>query len=113
MRSHNGTIRLALCFATLLGALSAVIWRQSVALDTLRELERLRDGRALAEAERSDLVREIEHLESRAIVVASARDRLSMRVPFAHEIVILPLQQHAPAPRAVDAANIAMSGAAR
>jgi hypothetical protein len=113
MRSHNGTIRLALCFAALLAALSAVIWRQSLALDRLRELDRLRDGRALAEAERSDLVRKIDQLESRAVVVASARDRLGMRVPLAHEIVILPLQPHAPAARAVDAANIAMSGAAR
>jgi cell division protein FtsL len=113
MRSHNGTIRLALCFAALLGALSAVIWRQSLALETLRELDRLRDGRALAEAERSELVRNIEQMESRAAVVAAARERLGMRVPFAHEIVILPLQLHAPAARPASAANIAMSGAAR
>lgn len=90
-----------------------VIWRQSLALETLRELDRLRDGRALAEAERSDLIRKIEQLESRAVVVAAAHDRLGMRVPYAHEIVILPLQQHTPAARAAVAPNIAMSGAAR
>ena len=113
MRSHNGTIRLAICFAALLCALSAVIWRQSLALEMLRDLDRLRDGRALAEAERSDLIRKIEQLESRAAVVAAARDRLGMRVPVADEIVILPLNGQAPAVRNPNTANIAMSGAAR
>ena len=107
----NGTIRLALCFALLLGALTLVIWRQSLALATLRELDQLRDGRALAEAERSDLVRRIEQLESRSVVVAAAQLRLGMRVPSANEIVILPLQIQTPATRAAGAANIAMSGA--
>ena len=107
----NGTIRLALCFAALLGALTLVIWRQSLALATLRELDQLRDGRALAEAERSDLVRKIEQLESRSAVVSAAQLRLGMRVPSASEIVILPLQAPTPATRAPSAANIAMSGA--
>ena len=111
MHSHNGTIRLALCFAALLGALTMVIWRQSLALATLRELDRVRDGRALAEAERSDLIRKIEQLESRAAVVSAAQARLGMRVPSAHEIVILPLQSTTPANRPTGAANIAMSGA--
>jgi cell division protein FtsL len=93
IRSHTGTIRLALCFAALLGALTMVIWRQSQALETLRALDNLRDSRALAEAERSDLARKIEELESRAHVVAGARERLGMRVPAAAEIVILPLQR--------------------
>jgi cell division protein FtsL len=111
MRSNNGTIRLALCFAALLAALTMVIWRQSLALETLSALDELRDGRALAEAERSDLIRKIEQLESRASVVNAARERLAMRVPFAHEIVILPLQQQVPQARPVDASNIAMTGA--
>jgi cell division protein FtsL len=93
MRSHTGTIRLALCFAALLAALTLVIWRQSNALVTLRALDKLRDSRALAEAERSDLMRQIEQLESRTHVVTAARDRLGMRVPLANEIVILPLQR--------------------
>jgi cell division protein FtsL len=114
MRSRNGTIRLALCFATLLGALTMVIWRQSLALETLGELDQLRDNRALAEAERSELVRKIDELESRATVVAAAQARLGMRVPSAHEIVIMPLQPNTPA-RRVDgaAAPMAMSGAQR
>ena len=113
MRSRNGTIRLALCFAALLGALTLVIWRQSLALATLGELDRLRDGRALAEAERSDLIRKIEQLESRATVVAAAQTRLGMRVPSAHEIVIMPLHSNTPARRVNGAAPIAMSGAQR
>ena len=93
MRSHTGTIRLALCFAALLGALTLVIWRQSIALETLRALDKLRDDRALSEAERSDLLRKIEQLESRNYVVTAARARLGMHVPLADEIVILPLQR--------------------
>ncbi|HEY0671692.1 MAG TPA: hypothetical protein VGD27_05470 [Longimicrobiales bacterium] len=110
MRSHSGTIRLALCFALLLAALTMVIWRQSNALETLRALDKLRDARALAEAERSDLLRKIEQLESRAIVVAAARTRLNMRVPSANEIVILPLRADELAPpRSAHSSNIAMS----
>lgn len=110
MRSHSGTIRLALCFALLLAALTMVIWRQSNALETLRALDKLRDARALAEAERSDLLRKIEQLESRAIVVAAARTRLNMRVPSANEIVILPLRaDELVSPRPANSSNIAMS----
>jgi cell division protein FtsL len=112
MRSHNGTIRLALCFAALLGALTMVIWRQSLALATLSELDQLRDSRALAEAERSELIRNIEHLESRSAVVGAAQLRLGMHVPSADEIVILPLQSHAPA-FPPTTGNVAMSGARR
>jgi cell division protein FtsL len=111
MKSNSGTIRLALCFALLVGALTMVIWRQSQAFETLRALDKLRDNRALAEAERSELSRKIEHLESRAVVVASAGQMLGMRVPSATEIVILPLQ--APRARPASGSNIAMSGAQR
>lgn len=111
MRSHTGTIRLALCFAALLGALTMVIWRQSLALETLGELDRLRDSRALAEAERSDLVRHIEQLESRAAVVTAAQERLGMRVPSAHEIVILPLERNTQQPSAASPGNVALSEA--
>lgn len=106
MRTHTGTIRLALCFAALLAALTLVIWRQSNALETLRELDKLRDSRALAEAERSDLLRKIERLESRNHVVTSARDRLGMRVPLADEIVILPLQRESNASSRAIAAGL-------
>lgn len=91
MRSHSGTIRLALAFAALLGALTMVIYRQSRALETLRYVESMRANRVIAEAERGELTRRIQTLESRGHVVTAARDRLGMHVPSAEEIVILPL----------------------
>lgn len=91
MRSHSGTIRLALAFAALLGALTLVIYRQSRALEILRYVESMRADRVVAEAERGELTRRIQTLESRAYVVTAARDRLGMHVPSADEIVILPL----------------------
>jgi cell division protein FtsL len=92
MRSHAGTIRLALAFAALLGALTLVIWRQSRALEVLRSVDQMRSARVIAEAERSELTRRIQRLESRGRVVAAARDRLGMHVPSAAEIIILPMQ---------------------
>jgi hypothetical protein len=92
MRSHAGLLRLVLAFAGLLGSLSLVVWRQSRALEVLRELDGLRTERALAEAARSEITRRIEYLESRARVTRDAA-RLGLRVPSsdAGEIVILPL----------------------
>jgi cell division protein FtsL len=84
-----GTIRVALAFATLLASLSLVVWRQSRALETLRELDAVRAERAVLEAERSALTRRIQHLESRGRLVAVAGERFGMRVPSGAEIVIL------------------------
>ena len=91
MRSHTGTIRLAFAFAALLAALTMVIYRQSRALEVLRAADEMRGARVIAEAERSELARRIQTLESRTRVVADARERLGMHVPSAEEIVILPL----------------------
>ncbi len=91
MRTHGGVLRLALAAAALLGSLSLVVWRQSRALELLRELDHTRTDRAIAEASRSDLNRRIEYLESRARVVTEAGAKLGLRVPSADEIVILPV----------------------
>jgi cell division protein FtsL len=91
MRTHAGLLRLALLSAALLGSLSLVVWRQSRALELLRDLDRTRMSRAIAEAQRSDVSRRVEYLEGRARVVAEAKSRLGLRVPSADEIVILPL----------------------
>ena len=98
MRSHAGLLRVVLAFAALLVSLSLVVWRQSRALEVLRELDALRTERAIAEAMRSELTRGIEYLESRARVVRDAA-RLGLRVPSsdAGEIVILPLSEGAAA----------------
>ena len=108
MRSHSGTIRLALAFAALLGALTMVIYRQSRALEVLRAADEMRSARVIAEAERSELARTIQTLQSRARVVTDARTRLGMHVPSANEIVILPLNgMVTPAPATTPAPAIA------
>lgn len=107
MRSHSGTIRLALSFAALLGSLTLVIWRQSRALEMLRGIDDMRSSRVIVEAERAELTRRIQTLESRGRVVADAHDRLAMHVPSANEIVILPLHA-APSARSATPTATAM-----
>ncbi len=98
MRGQPGVIRAALGFAVLLASLSLVVWRQSRALELLRELDEVRRQRAVAEAERSMLVQRIRRLESRSRVVAEASSKLRMHVPSGDEIVILRLDSVAVAP---------------
>lgn len=93
-------LRLALAFALLLGSLSLVVRRQSLALEALRATDDLRRDRAVVEAERADLLRRLQRLESRGHVVAAAGRRLGMHVPAGEEIVILPLDE-APSPPAL------------
>ena len=97
MHTHTGLLRLALAFAALFASLSLVVWRQSRALDVLRELDRTRTAAAIAEAERSDLTRRLEFLESRAHIVSEAKRQLGLRVPSANEIVIMRLDRPSPA----------------
>ena len=80
---------MAVATVALLSSLVLVAWRQSRALEALAELDRVREGRALAEAEKADLERRIEHLESRGRIVREARATLRMRAPQAREIIIL------------------------
>lgn len=91
MRGPSGILTAALAFAALLASLSLVVWRQSRALEALRALETVRSERAVSEAERVELSRRKQMLESRSRVVAAAGERLGMRVPGGAEIVILPL----------------------
>lgn len=85
----RGTIRTALACAALFGALTLVVWRQSRALEVMRELDATRQSRALAEAERSALIHEEQRLESRPRVLATAEARLGMHVPAGSEITIV------------------------
>lgn len=89
-RRSSGVLRLALALATLMAALSLVVWRQSRALEAVRALEKARDERAAAEAARTEVQDRIQRLESRGRVVADAEKRLGMHVPTGEEIVILP-----------------------
>jgi cell division protein FtsL len=90
MKSFPRTLLLALGFAVLLASLSAVIWRQSRALESQRAAEELRDEATVLEARKAQLAHRIQELESRERVVAVAGARLDMRVPAADEIVLLP-----------------------
>ncbi|HEY8469342.1 MAG TPA: cell division protein FtsL [Longimicrobiales bacterium] len=91
MRGLSGALGAALAFAAFLASLSLVVWRQSRTLEVLRALEAVRSERAVAEAERVELNRRRQMLESRSRVVKAAGERLGMRVPRGPEIVILPL----------------------
>jgi cell division protein FtsL len=90
MKPFQRTFLLALSFAVLLGSLSAVIWRQSRALDAQRSAEALREESSLLEARRAQLAHRIRELESRERVVGVAQSRLHMHVPSSDEIVLLP-----------------------
>ena len=81
--------RAALTVAVLLLALGFVTWRQSRAFEVLGHLEEVRRANAEARAERIDLERNVQTLESRSRVVPAARSRLGMHTPDASELVIL------------------------
>jgi len=85
-----GLVRTTLALLVLLSSLTYVTWRQSRAFEVLGELEDVRGAVAEARAERIDLERGIQVLESRARVVPAARERLGMHTPHAGELVILP-----------------------
>ena len=78
-----------LAVGAILVALSLVTWRQARALEALAGLDGVRQERALAEAERGRLLRDIQHLESRARIMADAGERLGMRLPDGSEIILL------------------------
>ena len=104
-RGMPGLLRAVLLFAVLLGALSLVVRRQSLALEALRRLDDLRTERAATEAEKNALVRTIQRLESRGAVLSAASARLGMHVPDGSEIVILPLAE-APAAAGASGAGV-------
>jgi cell division protein FtsL len=85
----RGTIRIALAGAALFASLSLVVWRQSRALEVLRELEAVRAERALVESERGHLTARIQRLEGRGRIRVVAEERFGMRVPTASELVTL------------------------
>ncbi|MCG6956783.1 MAG: cell division protein FtsL [Gemmatimonadetes bacterium] len=90
MRPLGPFMRAVLAAVVLLAALALVPWRQSRALEALANLDQLRRQASVAAAERVDLERNIQVLESRGRVVPLARDRLGMHTPSAAELVILP-----------------------
>lgn len=83
-------LRAAFALVALLASLWGVTWRQSRALEAMSELDEIRRQTSVAEAERVDLERSIQVLESRARVVPEARERLGMHIAASTELVILP-----------------------
>jgi predicted lipid-binding transport protein (Tim44 family) len=83
-------LRAALTVVALLGSLGMVTWRQSRAFEALGDLDRAQRQASVLEAERVDLHRTIQVMESRSQVVPRARDELGMHTPDATELVILP-----------------------
>jgi hypothetical protein len=98
MSPRRGVLRLGALFLVLLASMALLVHRQSAALVTLRDLEYLRREVSLAEAERGELMRRLQHLESRQRVVSDAGRRLGMRVPHGAEIVILRIGPAEPVP---------------
>ncbi len=89
MKGVASLLRVMFAAALLVGALALVTWRQSRALEVLEQLDRVRRETIVAEAEREELARTIEGLESRVRVVPTARERLGMHLPAASEQVFL------------------------
>ena len=90
--------RTAVTLAVFLGSLGLVTWRQSRALETLAELDDVRQRASVAGAQVVELDREIQVLTSRARVVPEARRRLGMHMPDASELEILELNSLGTAP---------------
>jgi hypothetical protein len=66
-----------------------VVWRQTEALATVRQLKALQAVRGALEAAVADDVGAIRHARSRAVLVPLARARLGLRLPLDSEIIIL------------------------
>lgn len=81
--------RAAVTFAFLVCSLGFVTWRQSRAFEAHRALDDVRRQVAVAQAEKVELERDIQVLQSRARIVPVAR-ALGMHTPTSDEQVILP-----------------------
>ena len=84
-----GTSLVAMAAAAFLASLSLVAWRQARALEALEVVDSLDRELILSEAERVDLTRRIDVLESRSRVIPEARERLGMREAEGADIVYL------------------------
>jgi cell division protein FtsL len=88
----------------LVAALASVVWRQTVGRERFRELEKVREEVAVAEAERDELTTRILELQRRDRIVRYAQERLGMHVARDEEVVLLPVPASA-APRPDSAAE--------
>ncbi|HSJ24377.1 MAG TPA: cell division protein FtsL [Longimicrobiales bacterium] len=113
MRKGNGAIRMSVAFALLFSSLALVVWRQSRALEELRGLDAVRGERVVLQAERSELQREIQWLESRSRIAAVAAQRLGLRTPGSDEIQFLQLPEDVEWPLPGGAGSVRVAGGRR
>jgi cell division protein FtsL len=66
-----------------------IVWRQSNAFSTSRELQQLQKTRGALEVSKSALIGEIHRAQSRAVLVPLAQQKLGLRLPQDSEITIL------------------------
>jgi hypothetical protein len=102
MKKGNGAIRMSVAFALLFVSLALVVWRQSRALEDLRGLDAARATRAVLQAERSELQREIQSAGGPDADRRRGRRAARLRTPAATEITIL----QAPSSRSPDAVPV-------
>lgn len=88
--SANVLGRAAVTFVVLVASLGLVTWRQSRAFEAHVELNGLRQQVSVSQAERIELQRAIQRLESRTRVVPAAAERLQLYLPDASHQIILP-----------------------
>jgi len=81
----------------LVAALASVVWRQTVGRERFRELEKVREEVAVAQAERDELTTRILELQRRDRIVRYATERLGMHVARDEEVVLLPVPTSAAA----------------
>jgi hypothetical protein len=79
----------ALWLAGFLATAAAVVWRQTAALATARELRSLQSARGALETSRAAAAAAVRRARSRATLVPLAEARLGLRLPQDTEIVIL------------------------
>ncbi len=79
----------ALWLAGFLVVAAAVVWRQTEALATAKELRTLQSARGALETSRAAAAAAVRRARSRAVLVPLAGERLGLRLPQDTEIVIL------------------------
>jgi hypothetical protein len=79
----------AIWLAGFLVTAAAVVWRQTEALATVRQLRTLQAARGALEATRADAIASLRRAQSRGVLVPLAEAKLGLRLPQDTEIVIL------------------------
>jgi len=88
-RGPSGPLRLMGWLALLACALVLVVWRQSSGVDLQERIAAMQEEAAVLDAERLDLLGEVEGLRSRERIVRIGVERLDLRLPRDDEVVIL------------------------